>query len=214
MTDRDTLIADAEQRNPCERWLSGGVCMDVRPTRPDMWCNICLIKGLLTLVREDGPRRRLDELASGRCRAAGWDGYKADPLTDDAIAAARQFLNYNPAIVPLADGGLQIEWHTAGCTVELEFGSDGKPCDLYGATVDGQSLTDPSREDGPREQPGPEKALSRVEGQPTRELGDPRGLPNEPASAPELKLRTASECVGWLNSEGPLHVSPSIEEPK
>lgn len=29
---------------------------------------------------------------------------------------------------------------------------------------------------------------------------------------PKMKLRTASESVGWLNSEGPLSVSPSFEK--
>jgi hypothetical protein len=35
--------------------------------------------------------------------------------------------------------------------------------------------------------------------------------PSRPTETPNLKLRTASESVGWLNSEGPLSTTPSVE---
>lgn len=61
--------------------------------------------------------------------AAGWDSYGARPVQADAAVQAVSFLLTaafpeapEPAIVPVADGGIQIEWHRAGLDVEIAFG--------------------------------------------------------------------------------------------
>lgn len=59
---------------------------------------------------------------------AGWDGHRAPPLRRDVIAFARAILATIaaprlpvPHIVPLANGGLQLEWHERDANLELEI---------------------------------------------------------------------------------------------
>lgn len=56
----------------------------------------------------------------------GWDGYQSPPPHPSVIAYARsvlhsvmQFETPPPSIVPMPDGGLQLEWHRKGYDVEL-----------------------------------------------------------------------------------------------
>lgn len=60
--------------------------------------------------------------------AAGWDGYEASAIDAGvALQAVRFLLDHaypavpQPAIVPLADGGIQIEWHQGGIDLEISF---------------------------------------------------------------------------------------------
>lgn len=58
----------------------------------------------------------------------GWDSYGGEPTTQAAAVAALRFLDAlrtAPAVVPCSDGGLQLEWHTAGYDIEVAFGTDG-----------------------------------------------------------------------------------------
>lgn len=62
--------------------------------------------------------------------AAGWDGYgAAEPRVDHAVDALiflrRVMLPGTPlpAIVPLNDGGVQLEWHEGGLDFEVTFSS-------------------------------------------------------------------------------------------
>jgi hypothetical protein len=73
---------------------------------------------------------RLEDLAS---LAPGWDSYGAQSIQADATIAAVRFLASvaaafplisGPSIVPLADGGLQVEWHRAGIDLEIAFSDD------------------------------------------------------------------------------------------
>jgi hypothetical protein len=76
---------------------------------------------------------QLDEVARLR---PGWDGAGAPPLRADILAPVRQWVNrlpdraavgpggpaIRPAVVPLASGRLQLEWHGTGRRIlELEF---------------------------------------------------------------------------------------------
>ncbi|MEJ7570345.1 MAG: hypothetical protein WKF41_19040 [Gaiellaceae bacterium] len=77
---------------------------------------------------------RVKEIASLR---AGWDTYGADPVDRRNIVAALNFLLQSvgrrapvPGIVPLPDGGLQLEWHRGGMDVEVEF-YEGEDQGLY-----------------------------------------------------------------------------------
>jgi hypothetical protein len=61
----------------------------------------------------------------------GWDGYRAHPLTDEAVTSAVEILfalagelSLPPQLFPLPDGGLQMEWHV-GQSVEIEIDAAG-----------------------------------------------------------------------------------------
>lgn len=73
---------------------------------------------------EQSGRVYVDDLAA---LEDGWDGYgKGCKITDAALATAR-----HTQIVPLADGGLQMEWHIAGFDCEIEIQPDGKITSFY-----------------------------------------------------------------------------------
>ena len=74
----------------------------------------------------------VQQLARLRQLDTGWDGAGAEPLTDDACDTAIRLLTAlaMPApptaqLVPLEDGGLQLEWHVEGNDVELEIDPQG-----------------------------------------------------------------------------------------
>jgi hypothetical protein len=61
----------------------------------------------------------------------GWDTYRArrvDPrLAEEAIAFLAQSVHADTIpswVVPLSDGGLQLEWHQAGIDLEVAFPAD------------------------------------------------------------------------------------------
>jgi hypothetical protein len=63
--------------------------------------------------------------------ARDWNSYGSHPVTAEAALAAVRFLldtAYRelgaPAIVPLPDGGVQVEWHRGGLDVEIAFSED------------------------------------------------------------------------------------------
>ena len=77
--------------------------------------------------------RALEQLTRLRQLERGWDGLRAEPLTDDACATAIRLLTAlalpvppSAQLVPLKDGGLQIEFHVEGNDVELEIDADGE----------------------------------------------------------------------------------------
>jgi hypothetical protein len=67
----------------------------------------------------------------------GWDTYDALPISYQSAEDALTFLSQiidpaasPPAVVPLADGGVQLEWHRGGLDVEFAFSPDEQP-ELY-----------------------------------------------------------------------------------
>src|SRR4051812_43775310 len=65
--------------------------------------------------------------------AGDWNTYGAEPVDATAATQAVRFLVDNayaelarPAIVPLSEGGIQIEWHRGGIDLEISF-SDVEP---------------------------------------------------------------------------------------
>lgn len=73
---------------------------------------------------------RLEDLAS---LAPGWDSYGAKSVAADMAMAAVRFLAdvavaspgvHEPSIVPLSDGGIQVEWHRCGIDLEVAFSDD------------------------------------------------------------------------------------------
>jgi hypothetical protein len=79
--------------------------------------------------------RRIDALGPG------WDSYGAARPSRSIMLSALNFLGQHlsadtapPTVVPLPDGGVQLEWHRAGADVEVTFES-GAPPELYFADV-------------------------------------------------------------------------------
>lgn len=97
----------------------------------------------------DAIREQLDRIER---LGADWNGYGADPIPTHVIADVWAFLKWLPAdlhdnppyIVPLATGGVQLEWHGPdGRMFELEFNGNGrygwlKWCPPNGPHVEGQ----------------------------------------------------------------------------
>jgi hypothetical protein len=70
--------------------------------------------------------------------APNWDGYGASEVRQDVAAKALTALwnlleNDSPApnVVPLGDGGIQVEWHRYGRSLELEFPASGAASFYY-----------------------------------------------------------------------------------
>lgn len=63
-----------------------------------------------------------------------WDAQGAAPIrrdvADDVVSFLSRFLDTHsaaPWVVPLADGGLQLEWHRGGLDIEVAFSADDAP---------------------------------------------------------------------------------------
>jgi len=66
-------------------------------------------------------------LAEVLCLPAGWDSYGAPRIDRHAVSSALALLESAapeempaPLVVPVSDGGVQLEWHAWGLDVELE----------------------------------------------------------------------------------------------
>jgi hypothetical protein len=66
-----------------------------------------------------------------------WDSHRATRVSEQLAANVLRFLQEvmrpetaPPSVVPLEDGGLQIEWHTGGMDVEIEF-EPSEPLEIY-----------------------------------------------------------------------------------
>lgn len=64
----------------------------------------------------------------------GWDGYDARPTSPDSVVTILNILSdvmnndsIAPQITPLADGGVQAEWHLAGHDLEVAVSADDPP---------------------------------------------------------------------------------------
>ena len=71
----------------------------------------------------------IQELTSLR---ADWDTYAASPIQATSATEAVLFLVDNahadiamPAVVPLRNGGVQLEWHRGGLDLEVSFSNEG-----------------------------------------------------------------------------------------
>jgi hypothetical protein len=83
-----------------------------------------------------------DQLANLSRLTLGWDSYRALPLDRERAEAAMSFLvsflerdSEPPSLIPLADGGLQLEWHSGGVDVEVAFPRDEEP-EVYAHVLD------------------------------------------------------------------------------
>jgi hypothetical protein len=76
-------------------------------------------------------RAALDRISSLTALAVGWNGYDAIEVKADMAIDAATFLATvafpgiaAPSITPLADGGVQVEWHRGGLDIEVVFSDD------------------------------------------------------------------------------------------
>jgi hypothetical protein len=73
----------------------------------------------------------LDRISGLTALAVGWNGYDAREVKADMAIDAARFLAKvafpgiaAPSITPLAEGGLQVEWHRGGLDIEVAFSDD------------------------------------------------------------------------------------------
>lgn len=73
----------------------------------------------------------LDQISGLTALAHGWNGYDAREVKADMAIDAAKFLTRvafpgiaAPSIVPLSDGGVQVEWHRGGLDIEITFSDD------------------------------------------------------------------------------------------
>src|ERR1035438_4373800 len=67
-----------------------------------------------------------------------WDGYGASQMHEQIVQQALLLLVEvmdndapPPSVVPLSDGGVQVEWHRHGHNLEIEFPADEPPTFYY-----------------------------------------------------------------------------------
>lgn len=78
---------------------------------------------------------------------ANWDGYGGPPIKHGAIAQARWFYERHclrmpyPDVVPLSNGGVQLEWHNGNRSVEIEFSGDNEVSWLVDLNVEDGSTS-------------------------------------------------------------------------
>jgi hypothetical protein len=67
-----------------------------------------------------------------------WDGYGAvqvrEQLAQQALMMLADVMENDapaPSVVPLSDGGVQVEWHRRGLNLEIEFPADEAPSFYY-----------------------------------------------------------------------------------
>jgi hypothetical protein len=64
---------------------------------------------------------KLDNL---RALKDDWDNDGALAPTEEAILLAEKIINAEPSVVPLTDGGVQVEWH-CGADIEIAITPEG-----------------------------------------------------------------------------------------
>jgi hypothetical protein len=80
-------------------------------------------------------KKKLEELSLLK---SNWDSYGGKPMTESALAEAELLLNaferiqaVEPSVVPCSNGGIQIEWHRNGYTLEIEISPEGQVSEVY-----------------------------------------------------------------------------------
>ena len=80
-----------------------------------------------------------------------WNGYGEKAITGQAVARTMSLLmnvardGPKPAVVPMSDGGIQIEWYYGGTEIEIEVPSDDRELSVYVTRPDGTVLEQPRK---------------------------------------------------------------------
>jgi hypothetical protein len=105
---------------------------------------------------------------------AAWDGHRAEPITLDAALAAASVsfalcadVGLAPQIFPLPDGGLQLEWHAGGHSLEIEIDAEGEAHALA-ATPDGTEVINEAVDATSQSLTDARAVLRRIESRVTR----------------------------------------------
>lgn len=115
-----------------------------------------------TIAVSIGPRSRASSWITPALRTfnrllnlpAGWDSYGANRIEIGSIEQALQILDRlmtentpAPSIVPTADGGVQLEWHTHTVDLEIVVSPDRKPAFTFDDCISGQEHSGPVLDD-------------------------------------------------------------------
>lgn len=80
----------------------------------------------------------ISAISSIQSLSENWDSYGGKKTSDDliklALSVLTQIMSVNapvPAVVPLGDGGLQLEWHRKQQDLEIVFPADTTPTFYY-----------------------------------------------------------------------------------
>ena len=85
------------------------------------------------MSKTTGTRSITDQLIELCGLRESWDSYRAQPITPAALATAAQLafvfqgLGWTPVMVPVADGGINLEWDFVGFELEILIRPDGQP---------------------------------------------------------------------------------------
>jgi len=125
-------------------WPSAEMLSD---ERPELVLRVVAPESMPAL-RERNLRRALADLERIATRRRGWDGSDGLPLAADAlVTAARLVVHLSrddellPHLVPLSTGGVQLEWHVAGYSLEIEVDRRGRP-HFLAVTASGDVMLD------------------------------------------------------------------------
>ena len=83
-----------------------------------------------------------------------WNGYGENAITTQAVVRTVNLLTQvamkgpAPAVVPMSDGGIQIEWHYGGTEIEIEVPPDDRRLSVYITLPDGTVLERPRKSRG------------------------------------------------------------------
>lgn len=100
-------------------------------------------------------RDAFEQISSLTALRHNWDTYGAEAIRASAIADVATFLinhAYNdlgaPAVVPMSDGGVQLEWHRGGLDFEIAF-SEQEPGVFVEDLTTGDVIEEPLTAAGP-----------------------------------------------------------------
>lgn len=133
-----STFSDQPEREPQSGFRSGH--------RPLM--RLRLLDPSISPRRTRNATRALSRLAEIGALPERWDGLQAAPAAIDALVVAAHLLvtlsredELRPHLVPLPSGGVQLEWHVAGNSLEIEVDHRGMP-HLFAARVDDEAVLD------------------------------------------------------------------------
>lgn len=63
--------------------------------------------------------KAISDIAGFAALKSGWDSYSGKPITAAARSVATTVIKVAPQAVPMSNGGVQLEWHIPGTTVEI-----------------------------------------------------------------------------------------------
>ncbi len=77
-------------------------------------------------LQMSAPRLSEDWKAGLRALKEGWDSYGSKPISEAALAAVGDIF-----VVPLVNGGIQLEIHKEGLDAEIEISPEGRFKSVY-----------------------------------------------------------------------------------